>query len=78
MVEMSLRFVKFGRHQACCRKRLSTIIELIHDCYDGGPRSKILFRRLANVLLHGLQNLDKDIQTNTSVKTSVKKARLTT
>ena len=32
--------------------------------YDLGLSSKSLFRRLANVLLHGMQNLDKETKPN--------------
>ena len=76
LVQMSLRFVKFAKYRQCCQKRLVVIIELIHDCYDVGPRCKMLYKSLANVLLHGMQNLDKDSHNNPSVQTSMKKARL--
>lgn len=76
LVQFSLRFLKFAKHRACCRNRLMTIIEVIRSSYNFGQYSKSMHKRLANVLLSGMHNLDKDLQSNPGVQTSIKKARL--
>ena len=76
LVELSLRFVKYAKHRACCRNRLMTIIEVIRHSYNLGQYCKSMHKRLANVLLSGIHNLDKDLHSNPCLQTSVKKARL--
>ena len=53
------------------------IIEFIGNCYNVGPSMKTMRKKLANVLFHGVHNLDKDLQLTSSWQTSLKKARLT-
>ena len=77
LVRNGLCFVKKTKHKACCRKRLINVLSIMDTYYDFGLSSKSLFRRLANVLLHGIQNLDKDQAKNACLyQTSVKKAHL--
>ena len=77
-VQSGLRFLKHAKTDACCRKKLSSVLIIICNLCDYGlSTSKDLIRRLSNVLLHGLHNLAKDNQTNqTLYQTSVKKARM--
>ncbi|KAF2348352.1 hypothetical protein FHG87_020892 [Trinorchestia longiramus] len=70
-------FIKEARHRACCHKRLlqnlstqASFSGIDIDCLN-------MFRRLANVLLIGLHNLEKNQQKNAVLlQTSVKKAGL--
>jgi hypothetical protein len=77
LVRLGLCFVKKARHRACCRKRLSEIVSTMASFNDIDINCPQLYRRLSNVLLHGIQNLEKDHQKNAVLlQTSVKKARL--
>jgi len=77
LVRTGLCFVKHSKHTACCRQRLMNVLCAISMFFDVGISSKHLFRRLANVLLHGIHNLEKDHQKNSALyQTSIKKARL--
>lgn len=76
-VRSGLCFVKKGKSRACCRTKLIGILQIISSYYDFGFSSKHLLRRLANTLLHGIHNLEKDHQKNSALyQTSIKKARL--
>lgn len=77
LVKFGLCFVNKARHRACCRKRLTTILTTLAGFCDIDIDCPKLYRHLSNVLLHGLQNLEKDHQKNSVLlQTSVKKARL--
>lgn len=77
LVRAGLCFVKKTKHRACCRQRLINILSIMETYYELGLSSKNLFRRLANVLLHGIQNMEKDQERNSALyQTSIKKARL--
>ena len=77
IVRTGLCFVKKAKHRACCRQRLMNILSIMEDFYNLGITSKKLFKHLANVLLHGLHNLEKDQQKNAVLlQTSIKRARL--
>jgi hypothetical protein len=77
LVRFGLTFVKNASHRACCRKRLVAVLSTMQEFYDIGPPCETLFRRLANVLLNGLHNLEKDHQKNSQLlQTSIKRARL--
>ena len=78
LVRMGLCFVKKAEHRACCRQRLILIISTMGQFYDICIAScKNLLKHLANVLLHGLHNLEKENQKNaTLLQTSIKKARM--
>ena len=77
LVRSGLQFMKKTKHQACCRQKLGDVLSTISNFHDYGLTSKHLFRRLANVLMHGLQKLEQDHQKNSTLyQTSVKKARL--
>ena len=76
-VSAGLCLLKKLKHDICCRTRLSDILSSMNEFFDFGFTSKHLFRRISNVLLHGIQNLEKDHQKNTTLyQTSIKKARL--
>ena len=76
-VTAGLCLVKSINHDICCRARLSEILDTMNEYFDFGFSSKHLLRRLSNVLLHGIHNLEKDHQkNNTLYQTSLKKARL--
>ena len=76
-VKTSLRFMKYIKHDACCRQKLIQVLDTINNFFDYGVSSKHILRRLSNVLLHGLHKLEKDQQTNSKLyQTSIKKARL--
>ena len=76
LVKSGLQFINHSKTDACCRKKLSTVLTTICN-YSGYPISKNLITRLSNVLLHGLHKLEKDLQTNQNLyQTSIKKARL--
>ena len=76
-VRSGLQFIKYAKDQACCRNKLGFILSTISDFHGYGFSSKDVLRRLSNVLLHGLQKLEKDHQTNSLLyQTSIKKARL--
>ena len=64
LVRFGQTFVKTARHRACCRYRLVRILTTMQQFYDIGPPSDTLLRRLGNVLLNKLHNLEKDQQTN--------------
>ena len=77
LVRTGLRFMNMAKHQACCRNKLVNILLTISNFHDYGLSSKHLLRRLANVLMHGLQKLEQDHQKNSNLyQTSVKRARL--
>lgn len=77
LVKLGLGFLKKARQRACCCKRLVTILSTLARFHDIDIDCPKLYRRLSNVLLHGLQNLEKDHQKNAVLlQTSVKKARL--
>lgn len=77
LVNTGLRFMKMSRNRACCRTKVVGILHAINSYHDYGLSSTHLLRRLANVLLHGLQKLEQDHQTNAKLyQTSIKKARL--
>ena len=77
LVRRGLCFMKSARHRACCRKRLVEILVIVAQFNDIDIVCPKLFRHLANVLLSGMHNLEKDQQKNTVLlQTSVKKARL--
>ena len=77
LVKTGLCFVKKAKHRACCRQRLIKILSIMETFYDFGLSSKKLFKHLANVLLHGLHNLEKDQQKGAVLlQTSIKRARL--
>ena len=77
LVRRGLCFIKSARHRACCRKRLMEILKTVAqfgEIYIDCPK---LFCHLANVLLSGIHNLEKDQQKNmVLLQTSVKKARM--
>ncbi len=77
-VKSGLRFVNNSKSEACCRKKLGSVLTTICTFSGYGlSSSKELIRRLSNVLLHGLHNLSKDHQSNQRLyQTSIKKARL--
>lgn len=76
LVRFGLTFLKKARHRACCRQRLMKVLSTIATSYDIDICDK-LGRHLANVLLSGLHNLEKDQQKNgVLLQTSIKKARL--
>ena len=77
-VKSGLLFINHAKTEACCRKKLISVLTTICDFSDYGlSSSKDLLRRLSNVLLHGLHNLAKDHQVNQSLyQTSIKKSRL--
>ena len=60
LVRIGLSFLKKARHRACCRKRLTSILSTLASFNDIDIACDRLFRHLANVLLHGLQNLERD------------------
>ena len=77
LVKMGLSFVKKARHRACCRKRLTGILCTLASFNDIDITCTRLFRHLSNVLLHGLQNLERDHEKDAVLlQTSVKKARM--
>ena len=77
LVRIGLSFVKQARIRACCRKRLSNILNVMAGYMDILIHCPMTYNRLSNVLLNGLQNLEKDHQKNAVLlQTSVKKARL--
>lgn len=77
-VKSGLLYMKRAKTDACCRKKLITVLETICGFSGFGlSSSKEFVRRLSNVLLHGLHNLAKDNQKNESLyQTSIKKARM--
>ena len=77
LVRHGLCFIKKARHRACCRNRLMEILSTMAQFTGINIDCPKMFRRLANVLLSGLHNLEKDQQRNAVLlQTSVKKARL--
>ena len=77
LVRHSLCFMNKFSKNICCRTKLMKILSLIENYFGFQLSNKNLFRRLANVLLHGLQNLEKDLEKNTNLyQTSLKKARM--
>ena len=77
LVRCGLSFVQKTRHRVCCQKKLSEILRTLVTFTKMDIDCPKFFRRLANVLLSGLHNLEKDHQKNAILlQTSVKKARL--
>ena len=76
LVRCGLAFITKARHRACCCRRLMMILQVMED-YNNLNTSDKLRRHVANVLLKGLHNLEKDQQKNAVLlQTSIKKARL--
>ena len=77
LVCLGLNFMKTARHRACCRKRLINILTTMCNFYQIDIVCSKLYKHLSNVLLHGLQKLERD-QDKDSVllQTSLKKARM--
>ncbi|XP_070196711.1 uncharacterized protein [Littorina saxatilis] len=76
-VRLGLCFVKKARHRACCRKRLGSILLTVANFNSIDINCSKVYTHLSNVLLHGIQILEKDHQKNAVLlQTSVKKARL--
>ena len=76
LVRCGLAFITKAKHRACCCRRLMMILQVIEDYNDLNTCDK-LRRHLANVLLKGLHNLEKDQQKNAILlQTSIKKMRL--
>ncbi|KAF2352003.1 hypothetical protein FHG87_017239 [Trinorchestia longiramus] len=76
-VRCGLCFIKEACHRACCQKRLLQILLTLASLSGIDIDCPKMFRRLANVLLNGLHNLEKDQQKNAVLlQTSIKKARL--
>ena len=76
LVRCGLAFITKARHRACCCRRLMLILQVLED-YNNLNTCEKLRRHLANVLLKGLHNLEKDQQKNAILlQTSIKKARL--
>ena len=77
LVRIGLCFVKKARHRACCRQRLANILSVLANFNDIDISCENLFKRLSNVLLHGLQNLERDQEKDAVLlQTAVKKARM--
>jgi hypothetical protein len=77
LVRLGLCFVKKARHRACCRKRQGRILLTVANFNGIDINCSKVYTHLSNVLLHGIQNLEKDHQKNAVLlQTSVKKARL--
>jgi len=77
LMRYGLCFVNKARHRACCRQRLIAILSAIETFYDIDTQCDKLRRHLANVLLSGLHDLEKDQQKHgVLLQTSIKKARL--
>ena len=77
LVRLGHYFVKSARHRACCRNRLIEVLISLCNFNDIDISYRKVFRHLANVLLHGLQNLEKDQQKNAVLlQTAVKRARM--
>lgn len=77
LVRRGLCFIKSARHRACCRKRLVEILKTVAQFGEIDIDCPKMFRHLANVLLSGIHNLEKDQQKNAVLlQTSVKKARM--
>ncbi len=76
-VKSSLCFMKIQKQEMCCQKQLMKHLVLMNNYFDFGDFSNNFLRRLANVLLKGLHNLEKDNEVNQVLyQTTVKKARL--
>ncbi|XP_012940035.1 uncharacterized protein LOC101852777 isoform X2 [Aplysia californica] len=78
LTRIGLSFVKKAKNRVCCRQRLVRILSTMGEFHDFDiVQSKKLLSHLANVLLRGLHNLDKDHQKNAALlQTSIKKARM--
>ena len=76
-VRSGLCYVKEAKSNACCQKKLIKILELLNQFYDFGCYPHQCFQRLANVLLRGFHNVQKDLaKNNVMYQTTIKKARL--
>lgn len=76
LVRCGLAFVTKARHRACCSRRLMMVLQVMED-YNNLNTCDKLRKHLANVLLSGLHNLERDQQKNAVLlQTSIKKARL--
>ena len=76
-VRGGLCYMKKSRFHACCRKRVISVLTLMNNFYNFGCYPSQFFHRLANVLLKGYHNLEKDKdQGGNLYQTAVKKARL--
>ena len=53
--------------RACCLSRLINILSIMDNFYNFGFESGIVFRRLSNVLLSGIQNLEKEKDKNNAL-----------
>ena len=75
-VKAGLRFVNQARAKACCSNKLVSILQSLSDHFCFGFTSKSLMRKLSNVLLRGLHNLEKDNPKDALIQTSVKQGRM--
>ena len=77
LVCLGLNLLKAARHRACCRNRLTKMMTTMAGFYDIDITCPKLYKHLSNVLLHGLQKLDRDQDKDTVLlQTSLKKARM--
>ena len=74
-VKCGLQFMKHAKADACCRAKLSSVLEIMNEFHEFEFSSTDLIRRLSNVLLNGLHKLDRDKQP-VLYQTCQKKARL--
>ena len=63
LVRYGLAFITKARHRACCCRRLMISLQVLEDYKNLNTCDK-LRRHLANVLLKGLRNLEKNQQKN--------------
>ena len=76
-VRAGLCLITEMKHQVCCQKQLMNQLGDINAYFGFGSFPQSLLKRLANVLLSGFHNLQKDMQPNAVLyQTSFKKARL--
>ena len=77
LVCLGLNLMKAAKHRACCRTRLTKLLSRMAGFCDIDIMCPKLYKHLSNVLMNGLQKLDRD-QDKDSVllQKSLKKARM--
>ena len=77
LVRLGLAFLNKVRHRVCCRTRLICILHQLASFNSIDIKCDKFYMHMANVLLHGLQQLKRDHEKDAVLlQTSVKKARM--
>ena len=75
-VKLGVAYLNKASSHLCCQSKLINILSIMNAYFEIGFYDQRFFKRLANVLLHGLHKLMKDKESDALYQTAIKKARL--